>query len=77
MPNPPDGRRTFLRRVPGLAALAAASSASAGAQQNTAASAPDRLPRYARAQNYRSLKQSTWDRSGGNAATHRRLRQTR
>lgn len=65
MANGTDGRRSFLRRIPGIAAVAA----SPAMAQNTAAPAGvDRLlPPYARAQNYRSLKQSTWDRSGGNA----------
>jgi hypothetical protein len=61
-----DGRRGFLRRIPGFAALAAASSGAAEAQPQGGGAPHAVLPAYARAQNYRSLKQSTWDRSGGN-----------
>lgn len=60
-------RRGFLRRLAALAGLpAAASSASAQVGATGATNYPF-LPRYARAQNYRSLKQSSFDQSGGNA----------
>ncbi|MEO7143329.1 MAG: glycoside hydrolase family 172 protein [Bryobacteraceae bacterium] len=60
----PNGRRGFLRRLLGTAGLAAAAPAAAPAQERGAA---DRfLPEYARTQNYRSLKQSSYDRTGGN-----------
>jgi hypothetical protein len=60
-------RRGFLQRLAGFAGLSAAAS-SASAQSAPAASGDfPFLPRYARAQNYRSLKQSSFDRTGGNA----------
>ena len=60
-------RRGFLQRLAGLAGVsAAASSASAQTGPSAAGDYPF-LPRYARAQNYRSLKQSSFDRTGGNA----------
>jgi len=61
----PSGRRGFLQRV---AALAGVSAAPAVAQaQPQAAARVDFLPAYARAQDYRSLKQSSHDQTGGNA----------
>ena len=59
-------RRGFLG---GLAALGAASALSAEdvAAAPQSASAEFALPEYALAQNYRSLKQSSYDRTGGNA----------
>jgi len=67
MPSQDAPRRGFLRRLAGFAGLSAVS-ASADAQtgSSTAPNYPF-LPRYTRAQNYRSLKQSSFDRSGGNA----------
>ena len=60
-------RRGFLQRMAGFAGLSAAAS-SAGAQTGSAAAGDyPFLPRYTRAQNYRSLKQSSFDRTGGNA----------
>ncbi|MBS1877028.1 MAG: DUF2961 domain-containing protein [Acidobacteria bacterium] len=61
----PDGRRGFLRRLLSGAGFAAAGGVAAQAQP-AAASAPDILPAYAKAQHYRSLKQSSFDRTGGN-----------
>ena len=66
------GRRGFLQRLMGtvgLGAAATAASSNALAQSNSpqAGHASAVLPAYARAQNYRSLKESTYDRSGGNA----------
>ena len=59
-------RRGFLQRLFGLAG---ASAAAAQAQPQRRDSSGDYrfLPRYARAQNYKSLKQSSFDRTGGNA----------
>jgi D-arabinan exo alpha-(1,3)/(1,5)-arabinofuranosidase (non-reducing end) len=59
------GRRSFLQRAMGLAGLSAAAPAAVSAQPGAAGN--DRLlPSYARAQNYKSLKQSSYDRTGGN-----------
>lgn len=65
MSSEPSPRRGFLHRLAGFAGFAAASPA--GAQSGSAV-APDYpfLPSYARARNYRSLKQSSYDRTGGN-----------
>src|SRR5580700_4402959 len=62
-------RRNFLRRIAGFAGLSAAAAAPQGAlaQQREASGDARFLPRYARAQNYKSLKQSSYDRTGGNA----------
>ncbi len=64
----PDGRRSFFQRLMATGGLAAAA-APAGLAQGSRA-APGRefqfLPAYARAQSYRSLKQSSFDRTGGN-----------
>lgn len=73
-------RRGFLGRLAGVAGVAAlggfASPAPAlsSSSSSPAASAPAAssdsgpvLPAYARAQNYKSLKQSSYDRTGGNA----------
>lgn len=59
-------RRSFLRRFAGFAGLTAVA-APASAQQGQGAGDARFLPRYARAQNYKSLKQSSYDRTGGNA----------
>lgn len=61
-----EGRRPFLQRLMVLAGLAAAP---AGAQTQPAAkeAGSDYLPNYVRAWTYRSLKQSSFDRTGGNA----------
>ncbi|MDE3195665.1 MAG: DUF2961 domain-containing protein [Acidobacteriota bacterium] len=55
-------RRGFLR-----AAAAAAVAQGAASAQTPAGSGAAVLPEYARAQNYRSLKQSSYDRTGGNS----------
>jgi hypothetical protein len=63
-----DQRRGFFRGA--LAALglgAAAPVSEASAQTPASGGAFDYLPKYARAQNYRSLKQSSHDTTGGNA----------
>jgi D-arabinan exo alpha-(1,3)/(1,5)-arabinofuranosidase (non-reducing end) len=59
-------RRRFLTYLGGLAAF---TTKSAQAQSNAPAANAGRslLPDYARAQSYRSLKQSTYERNGGNA----------
>ena len=60
-----EGRRKFLASVAALGGAAAVGPAAA--QQAAGGGAYPFLPRYARAQTYRSLKQSSYDRSGGNA----------
>jgi hypothetical protein len=73
MGNSTSLRRGFLQRlaaVAGLSALArdplgAQTAARGGAAANNSAAAV--LPLYARAANYKSLKQSSYDRTGGNA----------
>jgi len=62
----PAGRRGFLQRVAAFAGVSAAAPAAAQAQPRAAARM-DFLPAYARAQAYRSLKQSSHDQTGGNA----------
>jgi hypothetical protein len=68
--NPNEGgRRGFLRRLLAAGGVAAAAPQAAMPQQaggGRGESAPRYLPRYARAQEYRSLKQSSYDRTGGN-----------
>lgn len=62
-----NDRRGFLQRLlaaGGVAAVPAA--AQAQGQGRNAAVAFDYLPKYTRAQNYKSLKQGSWDRTGGN-----------
>jgi Protein of unknown function (DUF2961) len=57
-------RRAFLRGALAAGGLGAAQISLA---QTAASAAPfDFLPKYARAQNYKSLKQSSFDRTGGN-----------
>jgi len=60
------GRRGFFKRLFALAGASSAVPAAASAQMQSVASC-DFLPAYARAQNHRSLKQSSYDRTGGNA----------
>ena len=61
-------RRGFLQRLAGLAGLSAAAAAPAAPQGQQRRDGDYRfLPRYARAQNYKSLKQSSYDRTGGNS----------
>lgn len=58
-------RRGFVKTLSGLTALFAGTRA--GAAQSTAAASPSvTLPNYARAQNYKTRKQSSYDRTGGN-----------
>ena len=67
MSTPNNDRRGFMQRLFTAGGLAAAAPAAAQAQ-NRGGSAPDAptLPRYARALNYKSLKQSSYDKTGGN-----------
>ena len=73
MPSSTNGRRGFLHRfmsTVGLGAVAATGAPGRASAQSVTSKSGDAsavLPAYARAQNYRSLKESTFDRSGGNA----------
>ena len=62
-------RRGFLQRLLGAAGLSAAAASSAAAAPGSGAKSggASPLPSYARLQNYRSLKQSSYDRTGGNS----------
>ena len=65
MTSTPNNRRGFLQRLLAVGTVAAAVPARTEAQ-----GAPDGvplLPSYARAQNYKSLKQSSFDKTGGNS----------
>jgi hypothetical protein len=66
MSKPTDGRRGFLQRILTASGLAAAAAPGAPAQTGVGVRDYDYLPPYARAQNYQSLKQSSYDRTGGN-----------
>ncbi len=59
-------RRGFLQRLMALGGLSAAAPAAGLAQAGRAAGASI-LPDYVRGQDYKSLKQSSFDRTGGNA----------
>lgn len=63
--NSSAGRRGFFKRLMALAGASAAAPA-ASAAQSAASAGVDFLPAYARAQDYRSLKQSSYDRTGAN-----------
>ncbi len=56
-------RRSFLR---GALAAGGLGAAQIGRAQDRGSADFDFLPKYARAQNYKSLKQSSFDRTGGN-----------
>jgi hypothetical protein len=63
------GRRGFIQGIVAATGLAVAPRVSAQAQTAARAAASggtDCLPRYARAQSYRSFKQSSYDTTGGN-----------
>jgi hypothetical protein len=67
--SPDSPRRSFLQRLAGatgISALAARSSAAQTSTAQTAAPAGE-LPGYARTMHHGSLKQSSYDRTGGNA----------
>ncbi len=62
-----NDRRGFLQRLLAAGGLAAAVPAASEAQGGNAAAGDfPYLPKYTRAQNYKSLKQGSWDRTGGN-----------
>ena len=65
MANSTNGRRGFLRRL-----MAGSGLAAAAAPQGQAQGGGNReyqfLPQYTRAHNYKSLKQSSYDTTGGN-----------
>src|SRR5579862_5625296 len=65
MSNENAPRRNFLQRLAGLAGVTAAAAAPSAAQTQSTGDYRF-LPSYARAQNYKSLKQSSFDRTGGN-----------
>jgi hypothetical protein len=64
--NNDRNRRGFLQRLMALGGLSAAAPAAGLAQAGRAAGASI-LPDYVRGQDYKSLKQSSYDRTGGNA----------
>jgi hypothetical protein len=64
-PTAPQRRRGFLQKLLGAAGFAVAAAPQAEAQVASSVRL-DILPAYARAQSYRSLKQSSYDRTGGN-----------
>ncbi len=65
---PVSRRRGFLRRLGAFAGLSAAAAAQGRAQNATASpgAGAGELPAYARSMHHRSLKQSSFDRTGGN-----------
>jgi hypothetical protein len=67
--NQPE-RRGFLRRLAGFTGVSALAATDALAQQGSSAAAGSsrlaEVPPYARSMNHRSLKQSSFDRTGGN-----------
>jgi hypothetical protein len=63
----PDPRRRFLQRLGAWAGISAAVPAASKAQTPAAGGEANFLPKYALAQKYKSLKQSSFDRTGGNA----------
>ena len=69
--HPAAGRRGCLQRIAAFAGLSAAAPKAVQAQAMTQPSrmptSVSFLPDYARAQNYKSLKQSSYDRTGGNS----------
>jgi hypothetical protein len=65
--EPSNGRRGFLRSVAAAGSVAAAPAALAQQGGRTSTGQFDFLPKYARLQTYQSLKQSSYDRTGGNA----------
>jgi hypothetical protein len=63
----PAARRGFLQRLAGVAGLTALVREPLAAQSPAPQQDATALPSYARTQNYKSLKQSSYDRTGGNA----------
>ena len=62
-----NDRRGFLQRLLAAGGLAAAAPAASQAQGGNAGNGDfPFLPKYTRAQNYKSLKQGSFDRTGGN-----------
>jgi hypothetical protein len=61
-----NDRRGFLQRLMGAAGLAAAPAAAQAAPQSAAGPDVPLLPAYTRAHKYKSLKQSSFDITGGN-----------
>jgi hypothetical protein len=61
------GRRGFLRRLMTFGGAAAAAPAAAEPQGRGSGDGPYYLPKYCRGQSHRSLKQSSYDRTGGNS----------
>jgi hypothetical protein len=67
MKSSTNNRRGFLHRLLAAGGLAAAAPAAAQSQSRGGGQADFLfLPAYSRAQNYKSLKQSSYDRTGGN-----------
>ena len=64
VPNAP--RRNFLRRLAGFAGFSAVAAAPSAAPAQQRDGAQPFLSRYARTQNHKTLKQSSYDRTGGN-----------
>lgn len=64
-----NGRRGFMQRLMAAAGLGASAPAAAAAQSGARSGGeiPAILPAYCRAQNYKSLKQSSHDPTGGNS----------
>jgi hypothetical protein len=61
-----NDRRGFLHRMMAAAGLAAAATPQSASAQSGGPSGAPILPSYARAQNCKSLKQSSYDKTGGN-----------
>jgi len=61
-----NDRRGFIGRLLTFGGLAAAAPAAAQAQSGGGPAADGYLPKYTRAQKYKSLKQGSWDQTGGN-----------
>ena len=62
----PDLRRKFLQSLGGAAGLLGATRLPTGQGEPRSIQREANVPLYARAQNYKTLKQSSWDRTGGN-----------
>src|SRR5271163_223743 len=62
-----SNRRQILQGLAGGAVWFASGRASRAAVDSNGQAAPEQLPDYTRELPYESLKQGTWDRTGGNA----------